>query len=148
MTGSLMRFHDLHWPTVTTREGRCSDPLVTVLNIYSMYSTSAFTIRDPIGVCGYISTWSFSLHTICTVPDILRDVLLGYGSSDGAKYYRLSDGAWERVLDLNDTFLDAVHVPETFPGRKIIFQGIPAGSAPHPPFWVKFDAFEPPLDFA
>lgn len=55
----------------------------------------------------------------CSIPNWLHDTILGYG--DPGKAHPDVMIPRDRTIDFHDTFLDAEHICESFPGRKIIF---------------------------
>ncbi|KAL4443940.1 hypothetical protein ABPG75_011677 [Micractinium tetrahymenae] len=75
----------------------------------------------------------------CVLPPWLHDILLGYGDP-GAAQYKHMDGCLQTV-DFKDTFLDADHVREAFPGWEIEFRNASRSPALERPFRITF----PPL---
>ncbi|EFN59246.1 hypothetical protein CHLNCDRAFT_29663 [Chlorella variabilis] len=75
----------------------------------------------------------------CVLPPWLHDILLGYGDP-GAAQYKHMDGCLQTV-DFKDTFLDADHVREAFPGWKIEFRNGSRSPQLERPFRITF----PPL---
>ncbi len=67
------------------------------------------------------------------VPPWLHDVFLGYGDPSAAHYRQLPTRL--RELDFRDTFLDADHVHEAFPGKNVSFDG----AARAPPYSLSFE---------
>ena len=83
------------------------------------------------------------MNTDVNIPPWLRDVFLGYG--DPSKCTRKHMTADDLLLDLDmyDTFVDARHVEESFPGQKVEFAPPPTRddgtvAAIQPPFRLKF----------
>jgi len=76
-------------------------------------------------------------------PKWFTNLLLGYENPTANQYYNMADRVNE--LKFNNTFLDAQHVTECFPGRKIIFSTEDPEKLV-PPFKVVFDEDEGPPD--
>ena len=76
------------------------------------------------------------------VPEWLHDIFLGYGDPAAAQPANMPNQL--RTVDFKDTFLDAQHLRESFPGREVVFSSTTGGETPHPPFRVTFP--EPPSD--
>ena len=72
-------------------------------------------------------------------PPWLHDILLGYGDP-GAAAYRHQSGCL-RTVDFKDTFLDADHVREAFPGWSVQFHNRSRSAVLERPFRITF----PPL---
>ena len=71
-----------------------------------------------------------------TLPAWLQDIFLGYGNPAGASYTQLPSRL--KSIDFRDTFLDWLHLVESFPGLTIE----PAGdetSSFGPPYVIRFD---------
>ena len=95
------------------------------------------------------NNWASVLRSIrdlmneeCVLPPWLHDVFLGYGEPGQAGFHHMPDRL--TTLDFVDTFLDADHVRESFPGYKVTFRGGEGGAAPQPPFRVSFPADDRP----
>ena len=71
-----------------------------------------------------------------TVPDWLHDMFLGYGDPAAAHHSNMPDAL--ATLDAKDTFLDAQHLEDSFPGRQVVFTNVAAGTMPSPPFRLTF----------
>ena len=71
-----------------------------------------------------------------TVPDWLHDMFLGYGDPAAAHHSNMPDAM--ATLDAKDTFLDAQHLADSFPGRQVVFTNVAAGATPFPPFRLTF----------
>ena len=53
------------------------------------------------------------------VPEWLHDIFLGYGDPAAAQPANMPNQL--RTVDFKDTFLDAQHLRESFPGREVVF---------------------------
>eukprot|EP01065_Artemidia_motanka_P007566 TRINITY_DN1377_c0_g1_i1.p1 TRINITY_DN1377_c0_g1~~TRINITY_DN1377_c0_g1_i1.p1 ORF type:complete len:1449 (+),score=544.42 TRINITY_DN1377_c0_g1_i1:47-4393(+) len=69
------------------------------------------------------------------VPDWLHDLFLGYGDPDSAHHTKM--GVTPDSVDLVDTLVDASHVEEAFPGRRVEWA---EGCAGPPPYRVSMPA--------
>ncbi|CAG0914886.1 unnamed protein product [Notodromas monacha] len=58
------------------------------------------------------------MNTNCVVPNWLHDIILGYGDPSAAHWTKMPDRL--KTLDFNDTFLDAEHLKESFPGCTVV----------------------------
>ena len=76
------------------------------------------------------------------IPAWLHDVILGYGDPADAQYPAM-DEVCLHTVDFKDTFLDADHLSECFPGYQVEFKPAQGETQPHPPFRVTFPSFEP-----
>ena len=82
------------------------------------------------------------------VPPWLHDVLLGYGDPSSAHYRHadMAKYAVQEAVDFRDTFVDAAHVAEAFPGKTVAFKaadGTAVGAdapPPPPPYRLSFAA--------
>ena len=81
------------------------------------------------------------MNSDCVVPDWLHDIFLGYGDPAAAQSDRMPNQL--RTVDFKDTFLDADHLRESFPGRDVEFTSVEDGQTPVPPFRI---TFSPPAD--
>ena len=70
------------------------------------------------------------------LPSWLQDIYLGYGNPAAAKYTELPDRL--KSIDFRDTFLDWLHLLESFPGLTIEPVGDETSSFP-PPYVIEFD---------
>jgi hypothetical protein len=73
------------------------------------------------------------------VPAWLHDILLGYGDPGAAQYEHMEGQL--RTVDFKDTFLDAKHLRESFPGHEVEFVGAKGNEELAKPFRI---TFEPP----
>jgi intron-binding protein aquarius len=71
-----------------------------------------------------------------TVPDWLHDMFLGYGDPAAAHHANMPDAI--ATVDAKDTFLDAKHLVDSFPGRVVVFTNAPSTGTPCPPFRLTF----------
>ncbi|XP_075493440.1 uncharacterized protein LOC142531234 [Primulina tabacum] len=78
------------------------------------------------------------MNESCIVPDWLHDIFLGYGNPSAAKWTNMPDLL--EVVDFKDTFLDAVHVKDSFPNYQVCFTNSDGSMSmqPCPPFRIKF----------
>ncbi|KAK9863382.1 hypothetical protein WJX84_010246 [Apatococcus fuscideae] len=84
------------------------------------------------------------MNEVAIMPDWLEKVFLGYGDPAAAMYQNLPNQL--RTIDFKDTFLDAQHVRDSFPGHTVQFvdpRGQP-DEAPKRPFRVTFPAAPQP----
>lgn len=59
------------------------------------------------------------------IPEWLTNIFLGYGDPAGAQYTSIAKetpDTFINVVDFKDTFLDAKHLAQSFPGTPVIFQ--------------------------
>lgn len=59
------------------------------------------------------------------IPDWLTNIFLGYGDPAGAQYTSIVEEkpeAFIRSIDFKDTFLDAQHLRESFPGASVYYR--------------------------
>jgi intron-binding protein aquarius len=84
------------------------------------------------------------------IPPWLHDIFLGYGAPDAAQWFKLPQDQQLQCVDFKDSFLDAQHVTDSFPGYEVQFScSAKAGGAPGggkeggkmmPPFRITFPA--------
>ncbi|KAI4384634.1 hypothetical protein MLD38_002757 [Melastoma candidum] len=77
------------------------------------------------------------MNEYCIVPDWLHNVFLGYGNPSAAQWTNMPDLL--ETVDFKDTFLNADHVKECFPGYEVSFvdtNGLEK-SNPGPPFRIR-----------
>ncbi|DBB15126.1 TPA: hypothetical protein ACH3X3_004135 [Trebouxia sp. C0006] len=72
------------------------------------------------------------------MPDWLHDIFLGYGDPAQAKYTNMPADQLLQTIDFKDTFLDAAHVKESFPGNEVTVQNGTELAEPQRPFKVTF----------
>ncbi|BDA47113.1 probable NFX1-type zinc finger-containing protein 1 at C-terminar half [Coccomyxa sp. Obi] len=77
------------------------------------------------------------------LPEWLHDIFLGYGDPAAAQYTRLPD-SYLRTLDFKDTFLDAQHLRDSFPGYEVEIKNNSGGPEPVRPFRITFPPLPPP----
>ena len=70
------------------------------------------------------------------VPTWLHDIFLGYGDPAAAHWRNLPEAGRLPSVDFKDTFLDAAHLRDSFPGYRVEFTNVAAGQEPAPPFRV------------
>jgi len=80
------------------------------------------------------------MNEATVVPPWLHDTFLGYGDPAAAQYSKLPE-AFVRTIDFKDTFLDAEHLKESFPGAQIEWVNNSGQPEPVRPFRITF----PPL---
>ena len=78
------------------------------------------------------------MNSDCVVPDWLHDIFLGYGDPAAAQSDNMPNQL--KTVDFKDTFLDADHLRESFPGREVKFTSVNKNQTPVPPFRVTFPA--------
>ncbi|KAA6418260.1 MAG: embryo defective protein [Trebouxia sp. A1-2] len=78
------------------------------------------------------------------MPDWLHDIFLGYGDPAQAKYTNMPADQLLQTIDFKDTFLDAAHVKESFPGNEVTVQNGTELAEPQRPFKVTFA--QPPAE--
>uniref|UniRef100_A0A2P2K8F3 Intron-binding protein aquarius n=1 Tax=Rhizophora mucronata TaxID=61149 RepID=A0A2P2K8F3_RHIMU len=77
------------------------------------------------------------MNEYCIVPDWLHNIFLGYGNPSAAQWTNMPNLL--EMVDFKDTFLDAVHLKESFPGYEVHFIN-PDGTEvldPSPPFRIR-----------
>lgn len=72
------------------------------------------------------------------MPDWLHDIFLGYGDPAQAKYTHMPAEQLLQTIDFKDTFLDAAHLKESFPGSQVELQQGAQQAEPQRPFKVTF----------
>lgn len=77
------------------------------------------------------------MNEYCIVPDWLHNIFLGYGNPSAAQWTNMPDLL--EVVDFKDTFLDADHLRESFPGYQVCFMSHDGreNENPEPPFRIK-----------
>ncbi|KAF5733623.1 intron-binding protein aquarius [Tripterygium wilfordii] len=77
------------------------------------------------------------MNEYCIVPDWLHNIFLGYGNPSAAQWTNMPDLLEE--VDFKDTFLDANHLKECFPGFQVSFINKDGSENLHPksPFRIK-----------
>jgi intron-binding protein aquarius len=88
------------------------------------------------------------MNSDCVVPEWLHDIFLGYGDPAAAHSDNMPNQL--RTVDFKDTFLDAQHLVESFPGREVQFTSVSVsgGQTPMPPFRVTFSPPAPAIPAA
>ncbi|CAL8471736.1 g11278 [Coccomyxa elongata] len=77
------------------------------------------------------------------LPEWLHDIFLGYGDPAAAQYTQLPD-SFLRTLDFKDTFLDAQHLRDSFPGYDVEIKNNSGGPEAVRPFRITFPPLPPP----
>ncbi|KAF5742437.1 intron-binding protein aquarius [Tripterygium wilfordii] len=77
------------------------------------------------------------MNEYCIVPDWLHNIFLGYGNPSAAQWTNMPDLLEE--VDFKDTFLDADHLKECFPGYEVSFINKDGSENlhPRPPFRIR-----------
>ncbi|KAK9820367.1 hypothetical protein WJX72_009525 [[Myrmecia] bisecta] len=80
------------------------------------------------------------------MPEWLHDIFLGYGDPAAAQYTHMD--SLLQTVDFKDTFLDADHIKESFPGHDIEVVNNSGTDAPVRPFRITFPPPPKPQDAA
>ncbi|ERM94180.1 intron-binding protein aquarius [Amborella trichopoda] len=80
------------------------------------------------------------MNEYCIVPTWLHDIFLGYGNPSAAQWTNMPDIL--DIIDFKDTFIDASHLIDSFPGYQACFVKADGTNdpSPKPPFRIRLPA--------